>query len=115
MVAVVHVVRGIVVAVVARVGVVRVRRVVGVRVGRVRHGRVAVALPTGARTVLCVRLPAILAVIAAVHICLRLRSRQRARPCSSATAHTYTHRTHALYFSYYRTFRSEYKKIIFII
>ena len=59
----VHVVAGVVIAVVARVGVVRVRRVVGVRVGRVGQRRV-VAVPC-ARAVRGAR--AVLAVVAAVH------------------------------------------------
>lgn len=75
MVGMVMMVRGIVVAVIACVGVVRVRRVVGVPVGHVGQGRVAVAVPTGARAVLRERLPAELAVVAAVHRSLPLRSR----------------------------------------
>lgn len=106
MIIVVHVVRGVVIAIVTHVGIVRVRRVVGVRVGRVGQRGVAVAVPAGARAaVLPVRWPAVLAVVAAVHRCLRLRSRQRARPCSPATTRTRTHRTHALLS--YLTFRSK--------
>lgn len=90
MVSVVQLVRGagggVVVAVVARVGVVRVRRVVGVRVRRVRQRRVVAVPRARARAV-----PAVLAVVAAVHRGARLRRRQRARPCSRAA--TRAHRT----------------------
>lgn len=76
---VVRVVRGVVVAVVARVWVLRVRRAVGVRgrVRRVRQRRVAgrVALP--ARGVRRHAVPAVLPVVAAVH---GSRARQSARP-----------------------------------
>lgn len=60
----VHVVAWVVITVVARVGIVRVRRVVRVCVGRVGQRRIPVAVPC-ARAVR--RAPAVLAVVAAVH------------------------------------------------
>lgn len=60
----VHVMTGIVIAVVSRVGVVRVRRVVGVRVGRVRQRCVAAVAVPGGRVL---ARPAVLPVVAAVH------------------------------------------------
>lgn len=62
----VHVVVGVVIAIVARVGIVRMRRVVAVRVGRIGQRSVtAVAVP-GARAAVR-RRAAVLAVVAAIH------------------------------------------------
>lgn len=89
MVIMVHMMSWVVVTVVARIGIMCVRRVVAMRVGRVGQRRVpAVAFPAGARAVLPVS--AVLAVVATIH-----DSRTPYAPGSALAAIVSTHTRHS--------------------